>query len=59
MPAHDQRGQVEVLSRADLRNCRRWSCALASERKDLRYFDIVEDTLENNFSVPLFRDHWL
>ena len=45
MPAHQQGGTVEVVSRADLRNCRRWAYALASERKDLRYFDIVENTL--------------
>jgi hypothetical protein len=54
MPEHDQGGYLKVVSRAEVRNCQRWAYALASERKDLRYFDIVEDTLENDFEYRYF-----
>lgn len=35
-----------MLTRAELLNCPRWPSALASSRKDARYYQIVEDTIK-------------
>src|SRR5437588_8935735 len=39
------RGSVEVLTRAELAGCAHWRRAFARERKDRRYYEIVEDTI--------------
>jgi Acetyltransferase (GNAT) domain len=36
---------VEVISRADLASLPRWRHAFATERKDHRYYEVVEDTI--------------
>ena len=43
-----------ILSRADLKHYRRWGRAFASQRKDFRYYEIVEDTLQNEFDYRYF-----
>jgi hypothetical protein len=36
---------VEVYTRRELTQCLHWSNALATERKDHRYYELVEDTM--------------
>jgi len=48
------RMHVVVLSRDELKHCRRWACAFASERKDHRYYEIVEDTIQRDFDYRYF-----
>jgi hypothetical protein len=38
-------GSVDVVTREELRRCGRWARAFAHERKDRRYYEIVEDTI--------------
>jgi predicted N-acyltransferase len=49
-----QSAAVGVLSLADVRRCRRWERALASERKDHRYYEIVEETIRQGFDYHYF-----
>src|SRR5467141_400796 len=44
--------QVNVVSRRQLQNCPHWRHAFASQHKDYRYYEIVEDTIH-----PAF-DYW-
>lgn len=45
---------VEVFSRADLAGCPRWTKAFSAERKDSRYYQIVEDTIHPDFVYLYF-----
>jgi len=47
-----QESRVSVISRLQLRNCRHWQRAFASQHKDRRYYEIVEDTIHPEF------DYW-
>ena len=47
-------GSVEVILRDGLAHCRRWPCAFDSERKDHRYYEIVEDTILQGFDYRYF-----
>ena len=38
-----------VMTRAELASCPRWQNAFATERKDWRYYEIVDDTLHQGF----------
>lgn len=40
---------VAIVSRTDLVACQKWASAFALERKDHRYYEIVEDTLHPEF----------
>lgn len=40
---------VDVVSRSDLQDCPQWRCAFAHQRKDHRYFEVVEDTIMPDF----------
>jgi hypothetical protein len=40
---------LEVIARDDLQRCPRWQIAFANERKDHRYYELVEDTLHPEF----------
>jgi hypothetical protein len=44
--------QVNVVSRRQLQNCPHWRRAFASQHKDHRYYEIVEDTIHPEF------DYW-
>jgi hypothetical protein len=52
--ATGQRGHVEVVKRAALARCRRWTCAFANERKDHRFYEIVEGTINPEFDYRYF-----
>jgi predicted N-acyltransferase len=41
--------RAELMSRAQLEQSPAWSCAFADERKDHRYYEIVEDTIHQGF----------
>jgi hypothetical protein len=45
---------VEVYTRRELAQCRRWSSAFQSERKDYRYYELVEDTIHPEFEYRYF-----
>jgi len=47
-------GSVEVVSRREAMQCRRWSSAFGSEAKDLRYYELVEDTIHEEFDYRYF-----
>lgn len=43
------RYSVEIVTRAELCFCDPWKAMFADQRKDHRYYEIVEDTLRDNF----------
>src|ERR1700682_4729969 len=49
-----QKGSVEVILRDELMRCRRWARAFERERKDHRYYEIVEDTIRQGFEYRYF-----
>jgi Acetyltransferase (GNAT) domain len=46
--------RVDVLTGAELAGCRRWQRAFADERKDRRYYEIIEATLRQGFDHRYF-----
>jgi Peptidogalycan biosysnthesis/recognition len=48
------KGSVEVILRDKLMRCRRWARAFEGERKDHRYYEIVEDTILQGFEYRYF-----
>jgi hypothetical protein len=46
--------RVDVLTGAELMQCRRWARAFAGERKDRRYYEIVESTIDQGFGYRYF-----
>lgn len=42
-------GSVEAVTRAQLAHCRHWTDAFSHQRKDWRYYEIVEDTICPDF----------
>jgi hypothetical protein len=46
--------RVDVLTGAEVAGCGRWSRALADERKDHRYYEIVEETIRQGFDYRYF-----
>ena len=47
-------GSVEVVSRIEAMQCTHWSSAFGSEAKDRRYYELVEDTLHEEFDYRYF-----
>jgi hypothetical protein len=47
-------GSIEVVLRPALVDCARWSNAFAIQRKDRRYYELVEDTIHPNFHHRYF-----
>jgi Peptidogalycan biosysnthesis/recognition len=47
-------GSVETIRRDELTCCSHWPHAFASERKDHRYYEIVEDTIFQGFDYRYF-----
>src|SRR5881392_493439 len=43
------RGSVKLVSRSELEQCAAWKHAFDTRCKDHRYYDIVEETLNNGF----------
>jgi hypothetical protein len=47
-------GSVLVISRSELARCRCWQSAFAGKRKDSRYYELVEDTIQQGFDYRYF-----
>jgi hypothetical protein len=47
-------GFVEVASRIKAMECERWANAFGSEAKDRRYYELVEDTIHEEFDYRYF-----
>jgi len=45
---------ISVVSRADLSGCAPWTSTFADQRKDHRYYEILDDTLRDNFEYRYF-----
>ena len=45
---------ISVLSRAELSGCAAWTAAFTDQRKDHRYYEILEDTLRGHFEYRYF-----
>jgi hypothetical protein len=45
---------VAPISRDELRACEAWQAAFAGQRKDHRYYEIVEDTIRDHFDYGYF-----
>jgi hypothetical protein len=50
----EETGEVEVLTRRELAHCKHWPRAFGNERKDFRYYELVEDTLHSEFEYRYF-----
>jgi hypothetical protein len=46
--------RLELLARNDLQHHQGWQVAFANERKDHRYYELVEDTLHPEFNYRYF-----
>jgi hypothetical protein len=46
--------RVEFYTRSDLSKCLRWSHAFATQRKDHRYYELLEDTIHPEFNYGYF-----
>jgi hypothetical protein len=46
--------RVSVHTRQELAGCEHWRCAFATERKDHRYYELVEDTIHPEFEYRYF-----
>ena len=46
--------QVQVKSRAEIQGSAAWMRAFAAQRKDRRYYELVEDTLRQGFDYRYF-----
>jgi predicted N-acyltransferase len=45
---------ISVVSRAELSGCAPWTSTFADQRKDYRYYEILDDTLRGNFEHRYF-----
>ena len=45
---------IDVMSRAELAGCAPWTSTFADQRKDHRYYEILNDTLQDNFEYRYF-----
>jgi Peptidogalycan biosysnthesis/recognition len=46
--------KVEILSRNEVEACSRWEHSFPGQRKDYRYFELVEDTINQGFEYRYF-----
>jgi hypothetical protein len=53
-PGARQRGSVGVVSRAELAEFSHWRSAFAGKRKDHRFYELVEDTIRQEFEYWYF-----
>src|SRR5271166_317259 len=49
-----RRSRIEVISRAELSRYPQWAQAFASKRKDRRYYELIEDTINPEFKYGYF-----
>jgi hypothetical protein len=52
--APEQMTGVEIISRRELQQCPQWQRAFASQHKDSRYYEVVEDTIHPEFHYLYF-----
>src|SRR5947207_1705316 len=45
---------ISVVSRAELSECAPWTSTFTDQRKDYRYYEILDDTLQGNFEHRYF-----
>jgi hypothetical protein len=45
---------ISVVSRAELSECAPWTSTFTDQRKDYRYYEILDDTLQGNFEYRYF-----
>jgi Peptidogalycan biosysnthesis/recognition len=45
---------ISVVSRAELSGCAPWTSTFTDQRKDYRYYEILDDTLQGNFEHRYF-----
>ena len=45
---------ISVVSRAELSGCATWTSTFSDQRKDYRYYEILDDTLRDNFEYRYF-----
>src|SRR5713101_1558016 len=45
---------ISVVSRAELSRCAPWTSTFTDQRKDYRYYEILDDTLQDNFEYRYF-----
>ena len=45
---------ISVVSRAELSGCAAWTSTFTDQRKDYRYYEILDDTLQGNFEYRYF-----
>ncbi len=45
---------ISVVSRAELSGCAPWTSTFTDQRKDYRYYEILDDTLQGNFEYRYF-----
>src|SRR6476469_1601341 len=45
---------ISVVSRAELSGCAPWTSTFTDQRKDHRYYEILDDTLRGNFEYRYF-----
>ena len=45
---------IAVMSRAELSGCAPWTSTFADQRKDYRYYEILDDTLRDDFEYRYF-----
>jgi hypothetical protein len=45
---------ISVVSRAELSRCAPWTSTFTDQRKDYRYYEILDDTLQGNFEYRYF-----
>jgi Peptidogalycan biosysnthesis/recognition len=50
----DQVPRVDVISRHQVRSCQYWQRAFASQHKDHRYYEVVDDTIHPEFEYLYF-----
>jgi hypothetical protein len=50
-----QPGSVEIVLRAELAECSYWPTAFLGKRKDHRYYELVEDTIRQEFEYRYFK----
>ena len=52
--AHDESFTITILSRSELSECEPWTSTFADQRKDHRYYEILDDTLRDDFEYRYF-----
>jgi hypothetical protein len=52
--ARNESFSISVVSRAELSRCAPWTSTFTDQRKDYRYYEILDDTLQGNFEHRYF-----